>query len=259
MALKCGAAVAAFAAALPAAAAPGRLGPAASSSRRPAPSSRPTPGWPARAAPARAMAAELPEVLDLLHVAVGAGLPALRALGEVGRRRGGPLARELRARRRAALGVPHAQALERLARRCPLHGVAAAGRRHRALASATARRWRPRCARWPPTRAPSAPSACASARPAPRPRSSSWSRCCSCPPCMLLVGACLSAPCWPDDAASRRDRSVPSRHDDGGRTCHGGRESGRERVLETAYGCSASTARARSASTGSSPSRAWRR
>ena len=43
------------------------------------------------------MAAELPDVLDLLHVAVGAGLPALRALGEVGRRRGGPLAAELRA------------------------------------------------------------------------------------------------------------------------------------------------------------------
>ena len=72
------------------------------------------------------MAAELPEVLDLLHVAVSAGLPALRALAEVGRRRGGPLAAELRTRRDAGeLGVPRAQALARLARRCPVEGVAA--------------------------------------------------------------------------------------------------------------------------------------
>ena len=119
---------AAFVAALPAAAVlPGRLGPAAVLTA-PAGAFVAPDAWLARApaAPARAMAAELPEVLDLLHVAVSAGQPALRALGEVGRRRGGPLAAELRgAAARATLGVPHAHALERLARRCPLEDVAA--------------------------------------------------------------------------------------------------------------------------------------
>jgi tight adherence protein C len=128
MALKCGAAVAAFAAALPAAALlPGRLGTVAMLAA-PAGGFLAPDAWLARHARRRraTMAAELPEVLDLLHVAVSAGLPALRALGEVGRRRGGPLAAELRtAATRAALGVPRAQALERLAWRCPLEGVAA--------------------------------------------------------------------------------------------------------------------------------------
>ena len=128
MALKCGAAVAAFAAALPAAALlPGRLGPAAIAAA-PAGAFVAPDAWLARATRRRraAMAAELPDVLDLLHVAVRAGLPALRALGEVGRRRAGSLAAELRAAAAsAALGVPHAQALDRLARRCPLEGVAA--------------------------------------------------------------------------------------------------------------------------------------
>jgi tight adherence protein C len=128
MALKCGAAVAAGVAALPAAALlPGRLGPVAILAA-PAGAFLAPDAWLARSVRRRraAMAAELPEVLDLLHVAVSAGLPALRALGEVGRRRGGPLAAELRtAATRAALGVPHAQALERLERRCPLDGVAA--------------------------------------------------------------------------------------------------------------------------------------
>jgi tight adherence protein C len=128
MALKCGAAVAAGVAALPAAALlPGRLGPLAILAA-PAGAFLAPDAWLARSVRRRraAMAAELPEVLDLLHVAVSAGLPALRALGEVGRRRGGPLAAELRtAATRAALGVPHAQALERLERRCPLDGVAA--------------------------------------------------------------------------------------------------------------------------------------
>jgi tight adherence protein C len=73
-----------------------------------------------------AIAHELADVLDLLHVAVQAGLPPLRALGEVGRRRGGVLAGELGATAtRAALGVPRAEALERLTRRCPSDGVAA--------------------------------------------------------------------------------------------------------------------------------------
>ena len=128
MALKGGAAVAAFAAALPAAALlPGRLGPVAVAVA-PAGAFVAPDAWLARATRRRraAMAVELPDVLDLLHVAVGAGLPALRALGEVGRRRGGPLATELRAAAAsAALGVPHAQALELLARRCPLPDVAA--------------------------------------------------------------------------------------------------------------------------------------
>jgi tight adherence protein C len=128
MALKCGAAAAAFAAALPAAALlPGHLGPAAVAAA-PAGAFVAPDAWLARATRRRraAMAAELPEVLDLLHVAVGAGLPALRALGEVGRRRAGPLATELRAAAAsAALGTPHAQALDRVARRCPLDGVAA--------------------------------------------------------------------------------------------------------------------------------------
>jgi tight adherence protein C len=128
MALKCGAALVALAAALPLAAVlPGRLGPVAVLAA-PAGAFLAPDAWLARATRRRraAMAAELPEVLDLLHVAVSAGLPALRALGEVGRRRGGPLAAELRtAAARAALGVPHARALERLARRCPVDGVAA--------------------------------------------------------------------------------------------------------------------------------------
>lgn len=127
MALKCGAAVAAFVAALPAAAVlPGRLG-AAAILTAPAGAFVAPDAWLARSARRRrvTMAAELPEVLDLLHVAVSAGQPPLRALGEVGRRRAGPLAAELRsAATRATLGVPRAQALERLARRCPLEGVA---------------------------------------------------------------------------------------------------------------------------------------
>jgi tight adherence protein C len=73
-----------------------------------------------------AIADELADVLDLVHVAVDAGLAPLRALGEVGRRRGGVLAAELSvAATRASLGVPRADALERLTRRCPSDGVAA--------------------------------------------------------------------------------------------------------------------------------------
>jgi tight adherence protein C len=73
-----------------------------------------------------AVADELADVLDLLHVAVQAGLPPFRAIGEVGRRRGGVLAGELgTTATRAALGVPRADALDTLARRCPSDGVAA--------------------------------------------------------------------------------------------------------------------------------------
>lgn len=75
---------------------------------------------------AYAMGRELPELLDLLYVAVGAGMTPLRALGEVGRRRRGPLAIELvAAAGRIELGVHRRPALDALARRCPLDGVAA--------------------------------------------------------------------------------------------------------------------------------------
>jgi tight adherence protein C len=74
---------------------------------------------------AREMEAELPDLLDLLRVAVEAGLPVARALGEVGRRHRGPLAREWRATaERLALGVPRDDALDRLTRRCALPAVA---------------------------------------------------------------------------------------------------------------------------------------
>jgi tight adherence protein C len=72
----------------------------------------------------RAMAAELPSVLELLEVAVGAGLAPARALGEVGRRRHGALAAELRAAAaRIELGVPRTAALATLEARCPVADV----------------------------------------------------------------------------------------------------------------------------------------
>jgi len=75
---------------------------------------------------ARLIEAEQADVLDLLRVAVGAGLSPWRALAEVGHRHPGVLAGELgAAARRAALGVPAAAALARLERRCPATGVPA--------------------------------------------------------------------------------------------------------------------------------------
>jgi tight adherence protein C len=71
------------------------------------------------------VARELPDVLDLLRVAVEAGLSPGRALREVGRHRRGVLAAELR--RTAGeieLGVPQAHALRALRARCPGEGVA---------------------------------------------------------------------------------------------------------------------------------------
>ncbi len=86
-----------------------------------------------RRARARAIAAELADVLDLLRVAVGAGLAPWRAVAEVGRRHPGVLAQELAAAaRRVALGVPAEQALAVLERRTPGTGV-------RALAAALRR------------------------------------------------------------------------------------------------------------------------
>jgi tight adherence protein C len=77
------------------------------------------------AARGRRMAAELPDLLDLLRVAVEAGLPVGRALGEVGRRHGGPLSREWAATAiELQLGVPRDEALDRLVRRCPPPAVA---------------------------------------------------------------------------------------------------------------------------------------
>jgi tight adherence protein C len=75
---------------------------------------------------ARAIEGELADVLDLLRVATGAGLPPLRALAEVGRRHPGVLATELRrAAARRALGLPADQVLGELERDAPGDGVPA--------------------------------------------------------------------------------------------------------------------------------------
>jgi tight adherence protein C len=72
----------------------------------------------------RAMEAELPDVLDLLRVALAAGLSVDRALADVGRRDRGLLAGEWRAvAAQIALGVPHERALATLAIRCPCPGI----------------------------------------------------------------------------------------------------------------------------------------
>jgi tight adherence protein C len=74
---------------------------------------------------ARVMEAELPDVLDLMRVAIGAGLAPRRALAEVGRRHPGLLAKELtRAANRANMGEPAERALEQLEARCPATGIA---------------------------------------------------------------------------------------------------------------------------------------
>ncbi len=74
----------------------------------------------------QAIALELPDVLDLLRVALEAGLPPVRALAEVGRRHHGTLASELeRAAAECALGVPRHEALAALRRRAPAEGIVA--------------------------------------------------------------------------------------------------------------------------------------
>ena len=127
MAVKAGAAVLALVASIPfAAALPGRLGPVAAVAA-PAGGFLLPDLWLARRIRrrGRAMAAELADVLDLLRIAVDAGLSPARALQEVGRRRHGALAGELRAAAaRIDLGVPRATVLETLERRCPTDGVA---------------------------------------------------------------------------------------------------------------------------------------
>jgi tight adherence protein C len=128
MAVKVGAALAGLAAALALlSAAPGRTGGmlviAAPAAGFVAPD-----GWLHRKTRRRAHTtqAELASVLDLLCVAVAAGLAPGRALGEVGRRHPGVLAAELRrAAALVSLGIPRARAYEELERRCPAAGVPA--------------------------------------------------------------------------------------------------------------------------------------
>jgi len=84
--------------------------------------------WLARRARRRVqvIAAQAPEVLDLVRIAVAAGVPVLRAFGEVGRRHRGVLSEELAAAAaRASLGEPAARTLARLRARCPAPAVQA--------------------------------------------------------------------------------------------------------------------------------------
>jgi tight adherence protein C len=127
MAVKAGAALVALIVALPLAAAlPGRLGIVAAIGA-PAGGFLLPDAWLRRRirARGRAMAAELADVLDLMRVAVDAGLSPARAVQEVGYRRHGALAAELRAAAaRIELGVPRADVLATLERRCPAEGIA---------------------------------------------------------------------------------------------------------------------------------------
>ncbi len=128
MAVKGGAGLAAGLAALgPAAALPGRLGPVALVVAPAAGFFAPD-LWLRRLARRRGtrMACELADVLDLLRVAVEAGLPPARAMAEVGGRHHGLLGRELRgSAAQLALGVPQAAVLLALRDRCPLPGMVA--------------------------------------------------------------------------------------------------------------------------------------
>lgn len=128
MAVKGGAALAGLATAVPLASAlPGRLGPALALVL-PAAAFLTPDLWLARRVRRRGeqLERELPDLLDLLRVAIDAGLPLERALGEVGRRTGGLLAREWRIfAAHVELGIPRARALELLGRRCPGPRVAA--------------------------------------------------------------------------------------------------------------------------------------
>lgn len=72
----------------------------------------------------RVMDSQLADVLELLRVALEAGLGVRRALAEVGRRHPGLLAAELgRTAAQLQLGVPHGEAVAALQRRCPLEGI----------------------------------------------------------------------------------------------------------------------------------------
>jgi tight adherence protein C len=108
-------------------AAPGRLGPAILLLAPAAGFLAPELGLRRRAGSRRKhIDAELPDVLDLLRVAVAAGLAPRRALAEVGRRHPGTLAHELRrAAARNQLGEPAEQTLDHLQSRCPAEGIPA--------------------------------------------------------------------------------------------------------------------------------------
>jgi tight adherence protein C len=128
LAVKAGGALAGVLLALPlAAAAPGRLG-VAMLVAAPAAGFLAPDVLLARRARLRGarLAREVADVMDLLRVAVQAGLDIRRAIGEVGRRRGGLLGGELaRAARRMELGVPRADALATFVAACPLPEIAA--------------------------------------------------------------------------------------------------------------------------------------
>jgi tight adherence protein C len=128
MAVKVGGAlVAGLTGLLPAAAAPGRLGPVVALAL-PVGAFLVPDLWLRRRARqrGRAMADELPEILDLLRVVVEAGLPLSRAMGEVGARRRGLLAGELgRAADRIALGLPREVAMAEWRARCPIPAAGA--------------------------------------------------------------------------------------------------------------------------------------
>jgi tight adherence protein C len=128
MAVKVGAALAGLAAALALLpAAPGRAG-ATLLVAAPAAGYFAPDAWIKRRTRARgrALEAELADVLDLLGVAVAAGLAPGRALAEVGRRHPGLLAGELRRTAAlAALGIPRAETYRELERRCPAAGIPA--------------------------------------------------------------------------------------------------------------------------------------
>jgi tight adherence protein C len=127
VALQAGLALLSMLAALPAATfAPGRLGPALLLAAPIAGFLAPEYALRRRARTrARVMEAELPDVLDLLRVAVAAGLAPRRALEEVAKRHPGLLAKELqRAAARAALGEPTDATLTKLEQRCPATGIA---------------------------------------------------------------------------------------------------------------------------------------
>jgi tight adherence protein C len=126
VALQAGLALVVGVAALPlAAVAPGRLGPAMLLAAPVAGYLAPEYVLRSRArARGKAMEAELPDVLDLMRVAIAAGLAPRRALEEVGKRHPGVLAHELeRAAGRAGMGEPVEDALTRLEARCPATGI----------------------------------------------------------------------------------------------------------------------------------------
>ena len=127
MAIKSGAATAALALAVAAAGhAPGRLGLALVLAAPAASFLAPDAHLRRRArARGRTIESELADVLDLLRVAVAAGLAPRRALAEVGRRHPGLLAAELRrAAHRSALGVAATRAIDELEQRAPAAGIA---------------------------------------------------------------------------------------------------------------------------------------